>query len=339
MRTAQSRSSRHRRRHRARRRHRLRRRLRHRRRRQQRLAQDAHLLGLQPGPQHRGRQEDPHARAEQVREADRHQGQARGRPLVRPAQPDPRRHHLRAGPRRAQHRQHLVRLAPGHRRAAALGRRRTSTRSAARTASSTRRVARPAPRARTRPPSRCTRWRTRSTTTRRCSPRPASRSRRPPGTSWSRTARSSPRTASGRWAPRAPTSPNNIHQVFVLGQAARRRLLRRRRQARPSPPTARSPRVKQYVDLMAKDKIVAPGNAEYAQNQSLQDFANGKTAMVLWQAAAADLRRPGHEARRLGRRPGAGPGRRARHRQAAPTPWSPASTWPSSRTPRTSTAP
>ena len=45
--------------------------------------------------------------------------------------------------------------------------------------------------------------------------------------------------------------------------------------------------VKQYVDFMAKDKIVAPGNAEYAQNQSLQDFARGKTAMVLWQAAAS----------------------------------------------------
>ncbi|OON72162.1 ABC transporter substrate-binding protein [Streptomyces tsukubensis] len=51
--------------------------------------------------------------------------------------------------------------------------------------------------------------------------------------------------------------------------------------------------VKQYVDLMAKDKIIAPGNAEYAQNQSLQDFANNKTAMVLWQAAASTFKAHG----------------------------------------------
>lgn len=47
--------------------------------------------------------------------------------------------------------------------------------------------------------------------------------------------------------------------------------------------------VKQYVDLMARDRIVAPGNAEYAQNQSVSDFAKGKTAMLLWQSASANL--------------------------------------------------
>ena len=47
--------------------------------------------------------------------------------------------------------------------------------------------------------------------------------------------------------------------------------------------------VKQYVDLMAKDKIIAPGNAEYAQNQSVGDFAKGKTGMLLWQSASANL--------------------------------------------------
>lgn len=51
--------------------------------------------------------------------------------------------------------------------------------------------------------------------------------------------------------------------------------------------------VKQYVDLMAKDKIIAPGNAEYDKNQSLQDFANGKTAMVLWQSAASSFKAHG----------------------------------------------
>lgn len=47
--------------------------------------------------------------------------------------------------------------------------------------------------------------------------------------------------------------------------------------------------VKQYVDLMAKDKVIPPGNAEYAQNQSVSDFAKGRTAMLLWQSASANL--------------------------------------------------
>ncbi|MEW2134549.1 extracellular solute-binding protein [Streptomyces sp. NPDC005435] len=47
--------------------------------------------------------------------------------------------------------------------------------------------------------------------------------------------------------------------------------------------------VKQYVDLMAKDKVIPAGNAEYAQNQSVSDFAKGKQAMLLWQSAAANL--------------------------------------------------
>ncbi|MFE6194272.1 ABC transporter substrate-binding protein [Streptomyces sp. NPDC057838] len=51
--------------------------------------------------------------------------------------------------------------------------------------------------------------------------------------------------------------------------------------------------VKQYVDLMAKDKVIAPGNAEYAQNQSVSDFAKGKTAMLLWQSASANLKSQG----------------------------------------------
>ncbi|MFF1407858.1 ABC transporter substrate-binding protein [Streptomyces sp. NPDC058294] len=51
--------------------------------------------------------------------------------------------------------------------------------------------------------------------------------------------------------------------------------------------------VKQYVDLMAKDKIIPTGDAEYAQNQSVSDFAKGKQAMLLWQTAAANLKSQG----------------------------------------------
>jgi multiple sugar transport system substrate-binding protein len=48
--------------------------------------------------------------------------------------------------------------------------------------------------------------------------------------------------------------------------------------------------VKRYIDLMAADKIVNPSNAEYAQNQSVSDFATGKAAMLLWQAAGSNLK-------------------------------------------------
>ncbi|MFJ8198225.1 ABC transporter substrate-binding protein [Streptomyces sp. NPDC096152] len=51
--------------------------------------------------------------------------------------------------------------------------------------------------------------------------------------------------------------------------------------------------VKSYVDLMAKDKVVPQGNAEYAQNQSVSDFAKGRTAMLLWQSASANLKSQG----------------------------------------------
>ncbi|MEV0739753.1 sugar ABC transporter substrate-binding protein [Streptomyces sp. NPDC050549] len=51
--------------------------------------------------------------------------------------------------------------------------------------------------------------------------------------------------------------------------------------------------VKQYVDLMAKDKVIPVGNAEYAQNQSVSDFAKGRTAMLMWQSASANLKSQG----------------------------------------------
>ncbi|MFH9068631.1 ABC transporter substrate-binding protein [Streptomyces alboflavus] len=91
----------------------------------------------------------------------------------------------------------------------------------------------------------------------------------------------------GKWALGAEGSNlvNNIHQVHVLGKQHGADFF-----DAAGKPTFTSPgavaAVKQYVDFMAKDKIIAPGNAEYARNQSLQDFAKGRTAMVLWQAAA-----------------------------------------------------
>ncbi|NML51851.1 extracellular solute-binding protein [Streptomyces sp. R302] len=75
---------------------------------------------------------------------------------------------------------------------------------------------------------------------------------------------------------------NNIHQVFVLGKQHGADFFTADGKADFTSDGAVAA-VKQYVDLMAVHKIVAPGNAEYAQNQSLSDFAKDKTGMVLWQ--------------------------------------------------------
>ncbi|MFD9872318.1 ABC transporter substrate-binding protein [Streptomyces niveus] len=92
----------------------------------------------------------------------------------------------------------------------------------------------------------------------------------------------------GKWALGAEGGnlSNNIHQVFALGQQHGADFF----DASGKPTFTADGNVaavKQYIDFMAKDKIIAPGNAEYAQNQSLTDFAKGRTAMVLWQAAAS----------------------------------------------------
>ncbi|MFI5955962.1 ABC transporter substrate-binding protein [Cryptosporangium sp. NPDC051539] len=47
--------------------------------------------------------------------------------------------------------------------------------------------------------------------------------------------------------------------------------------------------IKRYIDFIGTDKITNPGNAEYAQNQSVADFASGKAGMLLWQAVGSQL--------------------------------------------------
>ncbi|WP_329376560.1 sugar ABC transporter substrate-binding protein [Streptomyces sp. NBC_01351] len=98
----------------------------------------------------------------------------------------------------------------------------------------------------------------------------------------------------GKWALGAEGSnlSNNIHQTFVFSRQHGAEFF-----DAAGKPTFDTPAnvdaVKRYVDLMAKDKIISPGNAEYDKNQSLQDFANGKTAMVLWQNAASSFKAHG----------------------------------------------
>ncbi|MET9365008.1 sugar ABC transporter substrate-binding protein [Streptomyces sp. NPDC006632] len=82
---------------------------------------------------------------------------------------------------------------------------------------------------------------------------------------------------------------NNIHQVFVLAKQHGADFFTA--DGKPSfTSDGAVAAVKEYVDLMAKDKIVGVSNAEYAQNQSLSDFAKGKTGMVLWQTASATFK-------------------------------------------------
>ncbi|MFG2812603.1 ABC transporter substrate-binding protein [Streptomyces sp. NPDC048410] len=84
----------------------------------------------------------------------------------------------------------------------------------------------------------------------------------------------------------------NIHHVFVFAKQHDADFF-----SADGKPDFTNPKVvdavKQYVDLMAKDKAIPPGNAEYAQNQSVSDFAKGKQAMLLWQSAAANLKSQG----------------------------------------------
>lgn len=98
----------------------------------------------------------------------------------------------------------------------------------------------------------------------------------------------------GKWALGAEGSnlSNNIHQAFVFSRQHGAEFFDA--SGKPTFDSAANvDAVKQYVDLMAKDKIIAPGNAEYDKNQSLQDFSNGKTAMVLWQSAASSFKANG----------------------------------------------
>ncbi len=59
--------------------------------------------------------------------------------------------------------------------------------------------------------------------------------------------------------------------------------------------------VQQFVDLMQKDKIVNPSNAEYADTaKSLKDLSDGKAAMFMNQASAGSFKNIGMDMANLG---------------------------------------
>jgi multiple sugar transport system substrate-binding protein len=101
-------------------------------------------------------------------------------------------------------------------------------------------------------------------------------------------------TGNGKWglAVEGASYTENSHHAFVLGQQHGADLF-----SKDGKPQFDSPgevaAVKQYVDFMAKDRIANPSNAEYANQQSVTDFAKGKAGMLMWQAASSSLKKQG----------------------------------------------
>ncbi|NEA23471.1 ABC transporter substrate-binding protein [Actinomadura bangladeshensis] len=82
--------------------------------------------------------------------------------------------------------------------------------------------------------------------------------------------------------------PENVHAAFNIGQMYGADFFTA--DGRPQFATPQAVKaIKSYVDLIAREKIAAPGNAEYSANQSLNDFATGKAAMLMWQATTSGL--------------------------------------------------
>jgi multiple sugar transport system substrate-binding protein len=86
--------------------------------------------------------------------------------------------------------------------------------------------------------------------------------------------------------------PENMHNAFVFAKQHGGEFF-----DASGNPTFTAPGIaegiKQYVDFVAGDKIAAPGNAEYAQNESVRDFSSGKAAMLLWQAGGKNFQTHG----------------------------------------------
>jgi len=98
-------------------------------------------------------------------------------------------------------------------------------------------------------------------------------------------------TKAGQWglAEEGANISENSHHAFAFGQQYGGQWFDSSGKATfDSPENVEA--LKRYIGFMSTDKIVNPSNAEYAQNQSVSDFANGKAAMLLWQAAGSSLK-------------------------------------------------
>ncbi|MFC5924464.1 ABC transporter substrate-binding protein [Micromonospora vulcania] len=113
-----------------------------------------------------------------------------------------------------------------------------------------------------------------------------------PPTTWEQLAEDGKKlTKGGKWglAIEGANPSENAHHAFTFGQQYGGDWF-----DSAGKPTFDTPQnvsaIKRYIDFMAADKITNPSNAEYAQNQSVSDFANGKAAMLLWQSAGSNLK-------------------------------------------------
>jgi multiple sugar transport system substrate-binding protein len=98
-------------------------------------------------------------------------------------------------------------------------------------------------------------------------------------------------TKNGQWglAVEGGSPTENSHHAFTFGQQYGADAFNSSGKAQFDSPGMVAA-IKRYVGFMATDKIVNPSDAEYANNQSVTDFATGKAAMLLWQAADSSLK-------------------------------------------------
>jgi multiple sugar transport system substrate-binding protein len=94
--------------------------------------------------------------------------------------------------------------------------------------------------------------------------------------------------------------PENIHTAFTLSQQQGGSFFDAAGKATfdtPQNVTA----IGQFIDLMAKDKIVNPSDAEYGNGtEALRDYATGKVSMLMWQAASGSLNQFGMKPEDIG---------------------------------------
>jgi multiple sugar transport system substrate-binding protein len=92
----------------------------------------------------------------------------------------------------------------------------------------------------------------------------------------------------------------NIHMAFELSQQQGGQFFNA-----AGKPTFDTPQnvaaVKQMMDFIQTDKITNPSDAQYSKGtEALVDYATGKTAMVIWQAASGSLKQLGMNAADIG---------------------------------------
>jgi multiple sugar transport system substrate-binding protein len=109
-------------------------------------------------------------------------------------------------------------------------------------------------------------------------------------------------TSGGKWglSLEGGSVSENVHAAFTLSQQEGGSFF-----DSAGKPTFDTPQnvaaIKRYLDLIQTDKITNPSDAEYSNGtEALSDYATGKTAMVIWQAAAGSLAQLGMKAADIG---------------------------------------